>query len=155
MFQFTKKRAVVMAVVGSLALSVGAYAYFTADGSGTGSATSGTSSAILISQFGSLAAPLSPGGAGQTVVIDVQNPGAGSQHVASVHLASITADETHPTCDVSSSTANPAFTMADVPVGTILAGQTRRVSGALRMNDTNADQNSCQGAVLTLNFTSN
>ena len=88
----------------------------------------------------------------------VTNPGSSAQVVGSIHLASITPDAGHPTCDVSvgAPAVNAAFTMADIPVNTNLAaGASTTKTGSLQMNDTGVNQDSCQGATLTLNFTSN
>lgn len=151
---FTKKRAVILGVVAAMAFSAAAVAYFTTGGSGSGSATVGTSSSALITQTNTLAA-LYPT-TSQAVNLNIKNTGTGSQFVNKVHLDSITADATHPTCDVSSSGANAAFTMADVTVGeTLAAGATTSKSGSLAMNDTGVNQDSCQGATLTLAFSSN
>ncbi|MEA2184468.1 MAG: hypothetical protein QOF69_3653, partial [Solirubrobacteraceae bacterium] len=60
MFHFTKKRAVVVAVVGSLALSIGAYAYFTSTGSGNGTATTGSSSLFSVTSQAPTGGPLTP-----------------------------------------------------------------------------------------------
>jgi hypothetical protein len=150
----TKKRAVILGVVAAMAFSAAAVAYFTTGGSGTGSATVGTSSSALITQTNVLAA-LYPT-TSQTVNLDIKNTGTGSQFVNKVHLDSITADAGHSSCDVSSSGANAAFTMADVTVGeTLAAGATTSKSGSLAMNDTGVSQDSCQGATLTLTFSSN
>jgi hypothetical protein len=151
---FTKKRAVILGIVAAMAFSAAAVAYFTTGGSGTGSATVGTSSSALITQTNTLAA-LYPT-TSQAVNLDIKNTGSGSQFVGAVHLDSITADAAHPTCDVSSSGANAAFTMADVPVNaTLAAGATTSKVGSLAMNDTGVIQDSCQGATLTLTFSSN
>ena len=151
---FTKKRAVILGVVAAMAFSAAAVAYFTTGGSGTGSATVGTSSTALITQTNTLAA-LYPT-TSQAVNLDINNTGSGSQFVNAVHLDSITADAGHSTCDVSSSGANAAFTMADVTVNaTLAAGATTSKSGSLAMNDTGVSQDSCQGATLTLHFSSN
>ncbi len=161
MFHFTKKRAVVAAVVGSLALSVGAYAYFTASGTGSGTASTGSASGITITHTNAATlGVLYPAGAGRQVNLDVLNPSDGPQQVGSVKLDSITADAEHGSCDVSSSVtptnASPAFTMADVPINGRLDGhQTVQTSGTLKMNDTGVSQNNCQGATLTLHFSSN
>ncbi len=155
MFHFTKKRALVAGVVASLAIGTVAFAFFTNTGSGTGSATVGTSSATEITQTNSLAAfyPTTS----QDVKVTVKNPGSGSQFVGDVKLASITADAAHGECDTSVSGTNAAFTMADIPVqATLAAGATSaEKTGSLKMNDTGVSQNNCQGATLTLNFTSN
>jgi hypothetical protein len=151
---FTKKRAVILGVVAAMAFSAAAVAYFTTGGSGTGSATVGTSSTALITQTNTLAA-LYPT-TSQAVNLDINNTGSGSQFVNAVHLDSITADAGHSSCDVSSSGANAAFTMADVTVNeTLAAGATTSKSGSLAMNDTGVSQDSCQGATLTLHFSSN
>ena len=154
MRHFTKKRAVILGIVAAMAFSAAAVAYFTTGGSGTGSATVGTSSAALITQTNTLGA-LYPT-TSQPVNLSIKNTGSGSQFVNQVHLDSIAADAGHASCDVSSSGANAAFTMADVAVGeTIAAGATVSKSGSLAMNDTGVNQDSCQGATLTLTFSSN
>jgi hypothetical protein len=154
MRHLTKKRAVILGVVAALAITSVAVAYFTNGGSGTGSATVGTASTALITQTNTLSAlyPVTS----QAVNLDIKNTGSGSQFVTKVHLDSITADAGHASCDVSSSGANAAFTMADVTVGeTLAAGATTSKSGSLAMNDTGISQDSCQGATLTLHFSSN
>jgi hypothetical protein len=151
---FTKKRAVILGVVAAMAFSAAAIAYFTTGGSGTGSATVGTASSALITQTNTLTA-LYPN-TSQAVNLDIKNTGSGSQFVNAVHLDNITADAGHATCDVSSSGANAAFAMADVTVNeTLAAGATTSKSGSLAMNDTGVSQDSCQGATLTLHFSSN
>jgi hypothetical protein len=151
---FTKKRALVLGVVASMTLGAVAFAYFTANGSGTGSASVGSSAAVTITQTNTLAA-LYPTTA-QAVNLDVKNNGSGSQYVGDVHLVSIAPDAGHASCDTSSSGANAAFTMADVPVAaTLAAGATTSKVGSLAMNDTGVSQDSCQGATLTLTFSSN
>jgi hypothetical protein len=154
MRHLTKKRAVILTVVAVMAFSAAAVAYFTSGGSGSGSATVGSSSTATITQTNTMAA-LFPA-TSQPVNLDIKNTGTGSQFVNKVHLASIAADASHASCDVSSSGANAAFTMADVNVGqTLAAGATTSVSGTLAMNDTGVSQDSCQGATLTLTFSSN
>jgi hypothetical protein len=147
MFHFTKKRAVVMAVVGSLALSVGAYAYFTNSGSGSGSAVGGSSSAVTIAQIGEPAA-LYPG-TSSDVVVTTTNAGTGSQHVANVKLASV--ETGAPDC-------NPAwFTMPDITVNETLApgATSNHHPGSLTMANADANQDACQRASLVLHFSSN
>jgi hypothetical protein len=154
MRHFTKKRAVILGVIAAMAFSAVAVAYFTSGGSGSGSATVGTSSSALITQTNTLGA-LYPT-TSQTVNLNIKNTSTGSQFVNKVHLDSIAADAAHSACDVTSSGANAAFTMADVTVGeTLAAGATTSKSGSLAMNDTGVSQDSCQGATLTLTFSSN
>jgi hypothetical protein len=153
----SKKRVVLAAIVAvALAIASGvAYAYFTAAGAGSGSASVGNATAIVLTP--TITGTLYPGGTAASVSVVVKNNGSGAQYVNLIHLASITPDASHPTCvtSVGAAPAN-AFTMADVSVATNLApaGTTTKV-GSLQMNDTTINQDACQGATLTLNFTSN
>jgi hypothetical protein len=158
MLHFTKKRAVIGAAIATLAMGAVAFAFFTSTGAGSGSATVGSASAITLA--GTITGDLYPAGAPASVSVLVTNPGSGSQHVGDVHLASITADAAHTTagCDVSVG-SGAAFTMGDIPLDAVLtktgtAGDHTTVSGSLQMNDTGVSQNNCQGATLTLHFTS-
>jgi hypothetical protein len=148
---FSTKRGLV-AVGLTAALAVGlagtAFAYFTANGSGSGSASVGSSTAVTLD--GTITGDLYPGGAPAAVSVKVTNPGSGSQHVGSVHLVSVAADADHSDCDTS------AFSMSDITVDQLLAsGANTTVNGSLSMSDTGVSQNACQGAALTLTFSSN
>jgi hypothetical protein len=154
----SKKRVVLAAiVVVALAIASGvAYAYFTATGAGSGTVGVGNATAIVLTP--TITGPLVPGGTPATVSVTVTNNGAGSQYVGSVHLASITPDSTapHNLC----TTAYGGFSMVDIPVNQTLTrsgtpGNHATVTGALAMADTGSSQDSCQGATLTLNLTSN
>jgi hypothetical protein len=155
---FSKKRVVLATIVAvALAIASGvAYAYFTAAGAGTGSATVGNATAIVLTP--TITGTLYPGGSPASVSVVVKNNGSGYQYVTSLHLASITADSSHSSCvtTVATSGSSTAFTMADVSVASDLApaGTVTKV-GSLQMNDTGVAQDNCQGATLTLNFTSN
>jgi hypothetical protein len=95
MFHFTKKRAVVMAVVGSLALAVGAYAYFTSTGTGSGSATAGTSTPWTVAGSAATGDPLTPGATTeQTMTYTVTNPGSGNQGLRKVTVSVANANGT-------------------------------------------------------------
>ena len=157
--RFTKKRALAaLSAVAVLAVPGAAIAYFTDTGSGTGSATVGSASTVTLA--GTITGTLVPAGSPASVSVLVTNPGSGSQYVNTVHLNSITTDAGHSTCDLSVSGGTPAFTMSDITVNQTLtksgtAGDHTTVTGSLQMNDTGVSQNACQGAPLTLNFTSN
>lgn len=159
MFHFTKKRVAVLAAIATVALTGGiAYAFFTDAGSGTGTASVGTSTPITLA--GTITGTLYPAGDPASVSVLVTNPGSGSQHVDKVQLASITTDAGHSSCDLSVSGVNPAFTMADVAVSQTLTksgapGDHTTVTGSLQMNDTGVSQDACKSAPLTLHFTSN
>jgi hypothetical protein len=151
-----KKKLIAGAAVAALALGAGgaAFAYFSANGAGTGSATVGSSTAVTLA--GTITGTLYPAGAPAGVSVLVTNGGSGSQLVGAVTLASITTDATHSSCDLSVSGTNAAFTMADIAVNTTLtASASTTKTGTLQMNDTGVAQDACQGAPLTLHFTSN
>ncbi len=154
---YLTKRRVVLGLVTTLvlALSVGAYAYFTASGSGTVTATVGSSSALTLK--GTVTGNLYPGSS-SPVSLTVDNPSSGSQRVGTVSLEKITADAGHSSCAVTISGGNPDFTMADVVVNKTFPsgnGQAVTPGGTLTMNDTGVSQNACQGATLTLTLKSN
>jgi hypothetical protein len=134
----------VLAIAGLAAM--GAYAYFSATGSGTASANVGSSSAVTLS--GSTTGNLYPDGPARDVAITITNPSSGAQYVNKVHLASV--DPSDAGCDAT------AFGMPDVTVQQMIAGGGNLVvHGSLSMADNGANQDDCQGNSLTLNLTSN
>jgi len=164
---------VALSVVAVLVFAGAAIAYFTSTGSGTGSATVGTSSVLTI--HGTIPSTLYPG-TSSALTFTVDNPSSGHQQVGTIHLASInacpsgdawngtacsnggieiTSCESVETGASDTNTAN--FWMQDVvsnqdlPTGN---GQAITASGTLTMNDLNSSQNTCKNTNLTLNFTS-
>jgi hypothetical protein len=150
MFQSKKRRALVtVGAVGAVAAVGVAVAYFTTTGSGTGSATVGTSSAVTV--HGTTATSLFPG-TSSTVSFTVDNPSAGSQRVSAIQLESVTTDAGHSACVMSD------FTMPSVTVNQVFPsgnGQAVTATGSLSMANTALNQDACQGAPLTLHLTSN
>jgi hypothetical protein len=149
----SKKALVLLAVsVAAIAAAFGAFAYFTATGSGQGSATVGSSVALDIS--GTTTGDLVPAGPVGDVAITIKNNTTAAERVNTVSLASISAVAG---CDTSLNSANSAFTFVNpVPVGVDLQpGGSTVVHQDLQMNDTGVSQDGCQGASLTLHFTSN
>jgi hypothetical protein len=145
MRKFSRKALVAGGLVATLGVGGIAFAYFTANGSGTGSASVGSASPITISA--SAPDALYPAGPARDVTITVTNPGSGAQHVGSVSLDSVDAD----TACVTSVFTMPAVTVDQ----TLAAGASTVVHGNLSMADSGSDQNNCQGASLTLNLSSN
>ena len=175
MRRFSKQhsRLAALSVVAVLVIAGAAIAYFTSSGSGTASATVGTSSALTI--HGTIPSTLYPG-TSAAVTFTGDNPSSGHQQVGTIHLASINAC---PSGDIwngtacsnggveitscesvetgASDTYTANFWMPDVVANQDLPsgnGQAITASGTLTMNDLNSSQNSCQNANLTLNFTS-
>jgi hypothetical protein len=146
---FTKKRVILLAVV-ALAVGIGtsAFAYFTTGGSGNGSATVGSSTAITLSA--TTTGNPTPNGATGDVDITVHNGGSGAQYVNQVTVGAITDADTN--CDTS------AFSVAPNPITvgqTIAAGADVHVHTTLSMADNGLNQDACQGDSLSLALTSN
>jgi hypothetical protein len=154
----------------TLALGGAAVAYFSASGSGTGTASVGTSAALTI--HGSTSGSLYPGVSG-TVTFTADNPSAGKQKIGTIHLASIVACDqafSGGTCasghevtscesvETGATDANTAnFWMPDVAANQDLAsgnGQSVTATGSLKMNDLATSQDACKNVNLLLNFTS-
>jgi hypothetical protein len=165
-----RRRAVCLGVAGALVLAGGAVAYFTASGSGTGTGSVGTSSALTI--HGTTAGAVYPGTA-TTVSFTADNPASGSQQIGTIHLASVVACSTAfsggacpngnevTSCESvetgSSDTGSANFWMPDVVANQDLAsgnGQSVTATGTLKMNDLTSSQNACKSVNLLLNFTS-
>jgi O-acetylhomoserine/O-acetylserine sulfhydrylase-like pyridoxal-dependent enzyme len=142
----------VQVAIGGVALLVvagGAYAYFTSSGGGTGAATVGTSTPIVV--HGTSASTLYPG-TSSVVSFTVDNASPGAQFVNKIQLASVAADASHPTC---ATVLNTDFSMPDVTVARDFAtglGQTVTQTGTITMADTGISQDGCKGATLTLTF---
>jgi hypothetical protein len=151
MFHFTKKRAVIMAVIGSLALGAGAYAYFTSTGTGTGEATVGTSAewAVLMSTSDHL---MTPGGPTQTITYTVRNNSSGVQKLANVAVA--VSNGNTPEWSVGTCSKGD-FSIGGRPVGEtyndttgpgidVASGTQVQRTVTIQMIDTAANQDSCK-----------
>jgi hypothetical protein len=176
---FTKRRIAVLAslLVAAIA-AVGGWAYFTANGSGSATATVGTSSNLVL--HGSTVGTLYPG---TTVPISftADNPSSGHQQLGTIYLAGVKAcsgagsswdpslnsgaggcsnsGTEQTTCEsVDAGNAGDAnlsnFYMADVTENQDLAGNATGVSatsgGTLKMNNLSSSQDGCKNANLYL-----
>ena len=151
----SKKGLALLAVLAIVAISaVGAYAYFTSNASGNGSASVGTSSALTITQTNTISGLL-PDGATHTVAYTIANTSTAAQNLGNVTVSNIAVDSVHATagCLASWFTANDP---AGAP-GTI-AGSSTYTSAAgtqpsIQMNDSGGNQDACKGASLALTLT--
>ncbi len=145
-----KKRMIALtSVVGLLVVAGAAFAYFSSTGSGSATATVGTSSALTVN--GTPAGSLYPG-ASTTVNFNAANPSSGHEYLATIHLSGVTVDSTH----ASAGCQSGWFTMPDVTANQdIPTGTTNSVTstGTLSMTNTSSNQDACQGATLSLSFT--
>jgi hypothetical protein len=169
-----KKVVAGLGLLAVLAMAGAAVAYFSASGSGTGSATVGTSSALTL--HGTSASTVYPGSS-STISFTVDNPSSSHQLLGTIHLASVKAcvgsgsswngtscsnsGTEATTCESvetgASDTTTANFWMADVVANEDFgsgSGQTVTGTGTLKMNDLSSSQDACKNANLTLNLTS-
>ena len=147
-----KKLAVVAGGLAVLAFAGAAFAYFTNSGSGTGSASVGSSSEIALSS--PLVGDLYPDGADVPVTVTIDNPGSGAQYVDTVSGVVETDDNGTP------STADDClgswFEVDDITYqDTLAAGGSDTADTNVRMNDSGSNQDACQGDTLTITWSSN
>ena len=133
----------VIAAVAALA-SVGAYAYFTASGSGAGTATVGESSGILLSS--PLVGDLYPDGADVPVTVTIENPGSGAQYVDTV--SGVVEDN--------GACLGAWFEVDDILYqDTLAAGASDTADTVIRMVDSGTNQDACQGETVDITWSSN
>ena len=145
MGKLSRKFLVVSGVVVTLAIGGIAYAYFSSTGSGTGTASVGSSSALTI--HASAPTTLYPG-TSSTVSFTVDNPSPGHKRIGTIHLASV---------DTPASCSAADFTMPDVTANQDVAsgnGIAITATGTLTMAN-NGNQDACQAGTITLHLTSN
>ena len=142
-----RKRALIGALVSALVLigAIGAYAYWTTGGSGSGTATAGTTSNNLTITSPSVTG-ITPGSS-TPVTVTVTNPNSYSVHVGTVSTVITTSD---PGC----LPADFSFP-AKVLNTTVAALGTASFSQGLVFSDTAANQDLCKGATVTLTYSSN
>ncbi len=143
-------------VVAVLAIAVGAYAYWTQGGTGSGTATAGTTSAITVNQTSTVSG-LYPGGSAATLSGNFDNPNA-----SAVTISSITAVVSSISGGAGDA-AKPACTTADFSIGGSV-GTTAVPSGSgtgswtgltIQLLNTAANQDNCKGATANISYTAN
>ncbi|MCW2962715.1 MAG: hypothetical protein JWM90_3102 [Thermoleophilia bacterium] len=146
----SRRRIAAFGVVLALASTGIAVAYWTGGGSGSGSATVGTSGNVTLT--GTIGAGLAPG-TDVPVALTAANATTSDIFVGTVRLVSISVDGAHATCDTDD------FSMADVAQGhQVPAGATAEalpVDGSLVFAESGVSQDACKGATLTLTLSSN
>ena len=151
-----KRRATkVIALTAALVVAGGAaFAWWTAGGSGTGSASTGTVNALTVVQTSTISG-LAPGLPAQTLGGNFNNPNSGPVYVASVtaSIASVTdaGGNAIVGCDTSDYTlANATMTVgAEVPSGTAKGSWT---GATLAFNNKASNQDACKLAVVHLSY---
>ena len=150
--KFTRKRALVaLSVVAVLATAGAALAFFSSTGSGTGSASVGSSTHFTVAVSPATGGPLLPGSGTENLSYTVNNPGAGSQNLSSTSAAvassggNITTNGTPvPGCLAADFTATNT---KPTPMPQVLVGGATSTAGSVSvtMQDSGANQDACQG----------
>jgi hypothetical protein len=157
----------VLVVVAAVA-AIGGYAYFTTTGTGSGTASVGTSSNLTLA--GTAASTVYPG-TSSAVSFTANNTSPGHQLLGTIYLASVQAyptalDRTNGTNVIGGcGSVDPGnvgnagtsdYYMADVAAnqdfGPSGSPQAVTAGGTLVMNNLNASQDACKGAFLKLNL---
>jgi hypothetical protein len=160
MKRFFDKRAVTIGLAIGLSLGAAgaAFAYFSSTGDGTGSAATGGSTAVAITQTNTITGLL-PGGPSATIDYSVNNPGGGAEHVGSVTVAVTSVTTGAVTGDPACPTASYSITQGPAINATLAPGGTATGTATIAMLDNGLNQDNCQaangGGVLVLGFTSN
>ena len=153
--RINKRARRVVALTAGLVLAGGAaFAWWTAGGSGTGSASTGSVSALTVVQTSTITG-LAPGLPAQTLSGNFNNPNGGPVYVASVtaSIDSVTDANGDPITGCNSSDytlANATMTVgAEVPSGNAKGSWT---GATLAFNNKASNQDACKGAVVHLAY---
>jgi hypothetical protein len=147
-----KKRTVgALAVVAVLALAGMAIAYWTTTGSGEGSGSVASSNGT-ITLHGTISNALVPGGS-SAVKFTADNGGSSSLSVGSVH-AVVSIDEAHAEAGCKASDFNIADTVENQVIAAHATGVALAHDGSISMTDSEANQDACQGATVSLALSS-
>ncbi len=149
-----RKRTVLGAIAAVLIISAGALAYWTAGGSGTGSGSAGTTTALTVNQTTTLSA-MYPGDSAQTLSGNFDNSNPGPIYVGTVtaSISSVTKASGAPsgTCDATDFTlAGATMTVnAEVPAGSAKGSWT---GATIKFNNKASNQDACKGATVNLSY---
>ena len=152
--RITKKKLAAVGAGTALVLAGGglALAYWSSTGTGSGSATTGNSSAFEVSTDAATGGPLTPGGASETVAVHVKNPSSGHQTLTTVHVTVATSTGTAWTSTPGCSAAD--YTVTDPTVAAIdqdrASGSTYNATATITMNNLPSNQDLCQGVSVPL-----
>jgi hypothetical protein len=158
--RFRKRTWVLLGVVAVIAAmaSVGAYAYWTSTGSGTGSATVGTDTPWEVTTAAATGGPLTPDGPAQSIDYTVTNNSTGTQRLANVAISVANANgsawDGPGTCsaadfEVNGAAAGTAYDDTSL-AGDFAAAADDTAPITIQMIDTGANQNDCRGVTVPL-----
>ena len=148
-----KTTAVIAGGVLAVATAGGAYAYWTTQGEGSGSATTSAGAANLAVQQTSTITNMFPGDAPQALTGTVRNNAANAAYVTKVtaSIANVVLPLGATGCDASDYT----LANAEMPVAKdVAAGDTVAFAGAsIKFNNKDTNQDGCKGARVLLTYT--
>ena len=146
-----KRALTVLSVVAVLAVAGVAVAFWTASGSGSGSGTVASSNGSLV-LHGSIDPGLTPGGK-EAVSFSADNTNSSSLQVGTVH-AVVSIDEAHAEAGCKASDFSIADTVENKTIPANTSGVALTNDGSISMTDSEANQDACQGATISLALTS-
>lgn len=152
-----KKKLTGLTVALVLIGTVGAVAYWTAGGAGSGTATTGTTEAITVNQTSTVSG-MGPGVGPQDLTGDFDNDNDGPVYVTSVTAAIGTITGGGPTCEASDYTLTNAVSDVDaeVPVGTGVGEWGTTDTPTIAFNNKPAEnQDDCKNATVQIVYTAN
>lgn len=147
----SKKRFALVATTTAAILVGGgmAAAYWTTSGSGTGSATAGTSVDVTVSQD-STVEDLYPGGPSQALDFTINNPGPATQYISSVSIS--VASTSNAGCDADDfDVTQPTITPGQLAVGDT-AYLSTATGAAISMKNLSTNQDACKGMTINLAY---
>lgn len=146
------KRAAVVAVTAALALAAGgaAFAFWTTSGYGADKASTGKAKPLIVHQTSELT-PLAPDSPTQELKGDFTNKGDGTVRVNGVH-AEVAGTSSKECTAADFIVTDPVAVSANVPVGEHVGAWS---GGGIAFNNTESDQNACQGVTVYLKYSIN
>lgn len=146
-----KRTLAVLGAVAALAVAGLAVAYWTTTGSGSGSGSVASANGTL-TLHGTITGELTPGGE-SPVTFTADNEGSSSLQVGTVH-AVVSIDEAHANAGCKASD----FTIGDTEENQVIPAKSSGVAlahdGSIAMADTEANQDGCKGASISLELSS-
>ena len=152
----TRKKRITITAIVTTALVLGgggaAFAYWTAQGIGTGTATTGTSTPFTVTSASPTGAALSPGGSTQTVAFTVLNPGTGSQKLSLVAVTVAASDGSAWTAVSGCSAADYTVSTPVINYGELASSATVSGTVTITMINRPVSQDGCKNAAVPLYF---
>jgi hypothetical protein len=146
-----KRTAMILGAVAVLAVAGIAIAYWTTTGSGSGSGSVAASNGTL-ALHGTITEALTPGGS-SAVSYTADNANSSSEQVGTVH-AVVSIDKEHAAAGCEASDFTIADTVENQTIAAESSGVALAENGSIKMANTEANQDACKGATITLTLSS-